>query len=229
MNTTTVAKAAWSYSRLKNHETCPRRSLHYDILRDIKEPESEQLRAGNALHAHFAKRLSEGTPLPLGYGMYENMLAKILAAPGTRYTEQRLAITAELAPTSYFAPDVWFRTVVDLAVVSPDNTTAAIFDWKDGKVKDDPTQLQLMALAIFAHMPTLARVRAALMFVQHKQVERADFLRDDRAEIMSEILPRVRELDVARATNHYPPKPSGLCLKYCAVSSCEFNKKGKPR
>ena len=32
---------AWSYSKLKNFETCPKRSWHLDVARDIKEPEGE--------------------------------------------------------------------------------------------------------------------------------------------------------------------------------------------
>lgn len=217
--TTVVTKHPWSYSALTGYETCAKRFYHYNVVKDVREPESEQLRAGNALHRHFAARIDQGTPLPLGFGMYENMLARIVAAPGIKYVEQKLAINYDFAPTTYFAKDVWFRTVIDLAVIRGDNT-ATVFDWKDGKVKEDTTQLQLMAAAMFIHMPNLARVRSALVFVQHKQTEREDFLREDQKEIWSEVLPRVRALDTARMTGVFAPQPSGLCRKYCQVVSC---------
>lgn len=216
---------AWSYSQLKNAETCLKRWFHYNVEKDVSEPETEQLRAGNALHSHFEQRLAHGTTLPLGYGMFEGILAKIVAAPGQLYTEQKLAITGAFQPSTYFARNVWFRTVVDCAVVKGDQ--AAVFDWKTGKPNEDHTQLQLMAATMFIHTPALQRVRAALMFVNAGESSSAYFLREDMPELWAEILPRVRVMQKARATQEYPPKPSGLCKKYCAVSSCQYYGRGR--
>lgn len=223
--TTTVDNFAWSYSALKNFETCDKRYYHYQVIKDVKEPETPQLRDGNNLHAHFDKRVANGTPLPLGYGQYEKTLAKFAAAPGVTYSEQKLAFTRELQPVAYFGKGVWFRGVIDAAKVRTDNTATAL-DWKTGKPAADITQLQLIAATMFIHLPQLQRVRAGLVFVNHNHVEPADFVRDDQAEIWSEIIPRVKAMERARATNTFPPKPSGLCKKYCAVSSCQFYQKG---
>lgn len=219
MSVPAVPRHPWSYSQLTGFETCAKRFYHYNIAKDVREVESEELRHGNQLHKHFAARIHDGTPLPLGFGQFESMLARIVAAPGTKHVEQRLALTQDFTPTAYFASDVWFRTVIDLAVVR-DGTSASVFDWKDGKIKEDTTQLQLMAAALFAHMPTLESIRSALVFVNFKHTERADFVRDDLGEIWGETLPRVRLLDQARATGVFPAKPSGLCRKYCQVSAC---------
>jgi hypothetical protein len=188
------------------------------------EPETTQLRDGNALHKHFEDRIKAGTPLPLGYGQHEAMLAKIIAAPGKTYAEQKLALTSSFQPVAYFGRDVWFRTVVDCTKI--DGEVARVFDWKDGKPKEDITQLQLMAAAIFAADAKVQRIKAALVFVNHSQVEPAEFRRDDLTEIWGEILPRVKAVQKARATQEYPPKPSGLCKKYCAVVSCPYHGRG---
>ncbi len=216
---------AWSYSQLKNAETCLKRYYHYQVIKDTKEPETEQLRSGNALHNHFDKRISDGKPLPLGYGQYEKILAKFVAAPGDTHSEQKLAFTRELQPVAYFGKDVWFRGVIDACKVRSDNTATAL-DWKTGKPSPDITQLQLIAATLFIHLPNLIRVKTALVFVNHDATERAEFVREDQAEIWSEILPRVRAMERARAANDFPPKPSGLCKKYCAVATCPFYQKG---
>ena len=52
---------AWSYSRLKNFESCPKRHYHVDVVKDVREEESEQLKWGNALHDAFAKRQAHVT------------------------------------------------------------------------------------------------------------------------------------------------------------------------
>lgn len=225
---TTVVKdtGAWSYSALKNFETCPRRYDAYDWSKTIPFVETEQIVAGHHLHKHFENRLLWGTSLPIGYGMFEPMLAKVAAAPGTLSGEARLALTAGFAASPYFGPQAWFRTVVDACVMKPDGATATVFDWKTGRHKDEETQLQLMALALFIHHPALERVRAALVFVNYDSVHRMEFARGDTTELWAEILPRVRALMAARAAGAFPPKPSGLCRKYCDVRSCEFHGRG---
>lgn len=215
---------AWSYSALKNFETCQKRYLHYNVRKDVVEPETPQLAEGNALHKHFADRLSKGMPLPLGYGMHEPLLARIAAAPGTLAVEQKLAITAEFRPATYFARDVWFRTVVDAGKTHEGRCT--VFDWKTGKQVSDDTQLALMAATIMAHDPGVQRVKAALVYVNHGGIEQAEYTRDSLVEIWNDIIPRVRAIEKAAATQTYHPKPSGLCRRYCAVVSCPYHGKG---
>ena len=220
------AGPAWSYSRLRNFETCPKRHYHYDIAKDVREPQSQQLLAGNELHRAFEHRLTRDTPLPMGLRQHEGYLAKIKAAPGVLHGEQRLALTGEFQMSAFFGPRVWFRTVIDAVLIQADRARALIFDWKTGKVKEDDTQLQLMALTTFVSLPEVDRVRASLVFTEYGQTVTSEFTRDGQAEIWHEILPRVDAMQQAAREKDYPAKPSGLCKKYCAVASCPFFRKG---
>lgn len=223
--TTTVGKPfAWSYSVLKNFETCPKRYWHYNVQKDVTEPQSPQLADGNALHKHFEDRIKEGKPMPLGYGQYESLLARIIGAPGVTYAEQKLAMTSSFTPSAYFGKNVWFRTQIDCTKI--DGEKATIFDWKTGKVAQDITQLQLMAATVFCHMPAVQRVKAGLVFVANDHVEPATFVREDLTEIWGDVLPRVKLVEKARQTMEFPPKPSGLCKRYCAVVSCPYHGRG---
>lgn len=215
---------AWSYSWLKNAETCLKRFYHYNVAKDVKEPETQQLRDGFALHSAFEARVKHGTPLPLGTTQHEPLMAKLIAAPGQTYAEQKLAITAEFKPVAFFGKGVWFRTVIDFAKIN--GPLATIIDYKDGRPKEDLTQLQLMSATMFHHMPSIERVKAGLVFVNHDEVKPAEFVREDLPEIWSEILPRVRAVEKAIQTQEFPPKPSGLCKSYCSVTSCPFHGKG---
>lgn len=216
----TVAKPfAWSYSQLKNFETCPRRYAHYQVLKDVVEPETDQLKAGNELHAAFDKRL-RGIPLPLGYRQYEDLLARIIDAPGDTRAEQKLAFTKELKPCGYFAKDTWFRGVADCMKIRA--RSVSVFDWKTGKPAEDLTQMQLMATTIFIHMPEIERIKTGLVFVNHGETITGEFLRDDQKDLWDDILPRVAALQRARESMTFDPKPGRLCRRYCAVRSCEF-------
>lgn len=217
-----VDQFSWSYSVLKNFQTCPKRYYHYNVAKDVKEPETDQLRDGNRLHKVFENRL-KGQPLPLGYTHHERLLASIINAPGATYAEQKLAMTSTFTASAFFGKGVWFRTVIDCTKIDEAQTTARVFDWKTGKPAEDITQLQLMGATLFCHMPSVQRVKAALVFVNHGHVEPAEFVRSDLPEIWGEILPRVRQVERARAAQEYPPTPSGLCKKYCAVASCPYH------
>jgi hypothetical protein len=215
---------SWTYTKIKNYETCAKRYFHYDLQKDIREPETEQLRAGNELHAVFEARVKKGEELPLGYTQYEKLLASIVNAPGKTYGEQKLAITKDFTPVAFFGKGAWLRVIIDCAKV--DGERALVFDWKSGRPSDDLTQLQINAAVIFHHLPAVQRVRAAFVFVNHDKIEKAEFLREDLPEIWSEILPRVRAVEKARQEMNFPPKPSGLCKRYCAVTHCPYHGKG---
>jgi len=214
---------SWSYSALKNFEVCPKRYYAYNVAKDVKEPEGEALRQGKVIHAAFDARVAKGTSLPLGMGMHEAMLAKLAAAPGAVYTEQRLALSSDFAPTTFFSKTAWFRTVLDYTNVN--GTQAVVIDYKTGRPSEDMTQLQLAAATTFAHDAKVQKVKVALMFVAYDKMERETFLREDTTEIWGEILPRVRKMVDARQKQEYPPKPGYLCRKWCAVVSCPFNGK----
>lgn len=220
--TTTVGPAfSWSYSQLDNFETCAKRYWAYNVAKNVDEPETQQQRDGNELHKVFEEYLlGRRSDLPLGFGPHRALLDRIKNSSGKLYGEQKLAITSSFSPCTYFSknPAAWFRTIIDFTRISGPN--ASIFDWKTGKVKTDITQLQLMAAALFAHDPGIQRVKSALVFVNQGHIEPAEFVREDLTEIWGEILPRVRRMEKARATQEFPPKPGGLCKRYCAVSSC---------
>jgi hypothetical protein len=216
----------WSYSHLKNFETCPKRYYHYQVAKDVKEEESTQLAEGHALHKAFELRL-KGTPLPFAYTMHEPLLAKVIAAPGETYGEQKMALTSTFQPSPFFGKAVWMRTVIDALKLTDE--TATVLDWKTGKVKSDMTQCQIMAATLFHHKASLQRVRTALVFTEHGEIESEEFTRSDLPEIWNEILPRVKQLVTAKQKQEYPAKPSGLCKRYCQVVSCPHHGVGSLR
>lgn len=209
---------AWSYSRLKAFETCPKRYYHYDVAKDVKEDESPHLREGSALHKAFEERVRDGKQLPLPYAHHEPMMVKLIESPGDTLAEQKLALTANFKPTGFFSANVWFRTVIDFCKVRP--KSAVVVDYKSGKVTDDETQLALTAATLFHYAPGIEQVKAAFLFANNDRLVSKTFHRDGLLGIWRDILPRVRRLEDATAENEYPPKPSGLCVKYCAVTSC---------
>ena len=209
---------AWSYSKLKNYETCPKRHWHVDIQRDIKEEEGEALLWGNAVHKALAERLDKNVPLPKSMLEYEKWAERLLHGGGTILVEQKLAINKEFGPESWFGDKAWYRGIGDvIKIVGP---VALIVDYKTGKILEDGSQLALMAACVFAHHPEVKKVRSEFIWLKEDATTRADFTREGMAEIWRGIWPRIESLEYAHNTMTYPAKPGPLCKRWCPVNVC---------
>jgi hypothetical protein len=210
----------WSYSRLKNFESCPKRHFHIDIEKSVKEEESEQLLWGNEVHDALAKRLKSKTTLPVPMRSYEPWCVKIEKEPGEILVEQKLAIRKDFGPTTFFAKDVWFRAVGDVIKLSPSGAVALIADWKTGKIVEDSQQLALSAACVFAHYPSVQAVRSEFIWLKEDATTRGTFKRSDMPGMWRGLWPRIEALEAAHDACNYPPKPGSLCRKWCPVSKC---------
>lgn len=207
----------WSYSRLKNYNTCPKRYYNIDVARLYKEPEGEALTWGNEVHKHLALRIGEGTPLPVSMKEYEEWVTRMGNLDGVQ-VEQKLAITDEFGPCKYFDSNVWFRGIVD--VIKIRGSVALIVDWKTGKIVEDSVQLALFAQMIFAHYPQVQAVRTEFIWLKEGASTREDFLRSDMPSLWAGLLPQVNTLRKAHDEQNFPAKSSGLCKRFCVVTSC---------
>lgn len=220
------AKAfAWSYSKLKNYETCPKRYHAVDVEKSVKEEEGEALLWGNAVHKALAERVADGKELPKSMQEYEKWAQLLLTGGGTLLVEQKLAINKDFGPTSWFGDDAWFRGIGD--VIKIVGQVALIIDYKTGKILEDGSQLALMAACVFAHHPDVKRVRSEFIWLKEDATTRADFTREGMAEVWKSLWPRIEQLEEAHKTITFPPKPGGLCKRYCPVHFCPHHGEGR--
>lgn len=221
---------AWSYSRLKNFETCPKRHWHVDINKDVKEEEGEALLWGNEVHKALANRIAKNAPLPHGMDKFERWVQKVVTGqgnPGVQVlVEQQLAINANFGKTAWFPSDAkragtgdpWYRGIGDvIKIVGP---VALIVDWKTGKILEDSQQLALMAACVFAHYPEVMKVRSVFVWLKDDTETKEDFHRNDMAAMWKHLWPRIEALKHAHDTTTYPAKPGPLCRRFCPVSAC---------
>lgn len=212
----------WSYSSLSAFETCARRFYLTRITKQVIEPQSAAMVWGNSVHKALEDAVAGTAPLAERFKEYAPIVAKVRAATGKKQTEQKFALTKAFRPTTFFAPDAWFRGVIDLAVVG--TKTAVIADYKTGKVKTDGDQLKLFAGAAFALYPWVEKVRTSYIWLAHDSTTTTDFVKEDLPSIWQEFAPRVHRMEVALKDDKWMPKPSGLCNAWCPVGKklCEF-------
>lgn len=215
---------AFSYSKLKNFETCPRRYHELDVKKAWGEARSEQLTWGDAVHAAMAAALKEKKDLSPEFAVYQPWVDKVARTPGDLLVECRWAITQEFKPTPWFGKQVWLRSIAD--AVKLDDQVALIVDWKTGKSSNvDPVQLVLTALVAFIQFPKLQYVRADFVWLEEDDQTTQVIRRDEAGDHWAELLPRVERLKTAVETNNFPPLPNRFCAKWCPVKSCEYHGK----
>lgn len=221
---------AWSYSRYKNFMTCPKRYYHVDVQKDFAEAESEQLKWGNAVHKAFEEYVRDGAPLPPTMARWEiwaKMYRDAKLAGVNVQVERSLAVTVGLEACDWFAPDTWFRAKIDLSAPLQLPKTMVTVDWKTGgTVNPEFQQLGLSAQAIFAHHADIDTVKSYYIWLGHDTFTEKTYTREDMLGVWNEVLPVIKQMKEAYETLTYPPKPSGLCKRFCPVTSCPYHGKG---
>jgi hypothetical protein len=132
--------------------------------------------------------------------------------------EQKFAITEDFQPCAWFADNAWFRAIGDAITLA--GPVGLIVDWKTGKILEDSSQLALSAACLFAHFPELQKVRSEFVWLAHDCNMPETYSRDSMVRMWSNIWPRIEALKSAYEKDEWPAKPSGLCRKYCLVTSC---------
>lgn len=225
-----MSKLTWSYSAIQMFKQCPHKYYRLRIKKDVTQPETEVLRYGTAVHKAAELYIRDGTPLGGSYEFLQGPLDKLKAIPGKKYCELKLGLTADLEPCEFFAKDVWLRAVVDLVIKEDGGKEARIIDYKTGKSARyaDITQLDLMALVVFKHFPSVERIRAGLMFVVCDEFVKSSYTREDESVHWVKWFKDVSQLQAAIENDVWNKVPNFTCYG-CPVTDCEHWKPSRHR
>ena len=208
---------AWSWTSYSAFQTCPKRYQLTRVTKEVKEPETEVLRWGKAVHAALENRVKDDTPLPEGMGQWEKYArwADSLKDKAQVTTEQQVALDKNLNPVGYWDKSAWVRGVFDLAFVG--KKLAGIWDWKTGKIRDGSDQLKLFAGFAFAMYPEIQEVKTGYVWLNHMTMTGETYTRDQVQGIWDTFHPTVDRIALAYENDDWPTRPSGLCRNWCPV------------
>jgi hypothetical protein len=231
-----IERRHWSFSAVDKFYKCPRKFFYYDVTKAISEPENANMKEGFIVHKAMSDYISRKVPLPPNMERYTDWLTTMFTGqPDEVFTEHKMACTFELAPCEYFSRKhkVWLRTVADLLVVN--GPEALSVDWKTGQEPDERYQdaipknfqLRLTALTIFLHFPQVQNVKSKYIYLNAGTSSSFDMPRSDLREFIPQVYEIAGSLQKAVRTNEWPPHPSGLCKRHCAVTQCQYHGIGR--
>jgi hypothetical protein len=210
----------WSFSGLKDFETCPRQYYEVRVAKNYVKGDTPQTLYGKEVHKACEDYVRDDTPLVTNYLRFKPTLDALKEIPGDKYLEHEMALTVDKLPCKFDAPEYWVRGIADYLCV--DNDVAYIADYKTGKVRPDLKQLKLMALMTFAHFPQVNHINGILLFVMHDAAVDESYKREDIPKLWAQFEFTLQRLNLSYNTGNWFPKPSGLCKRYCPVETCNF-------
>lgn len=211
----------WSFSGLKKFVTCPKQYHEVKVLQNFVEPDTDATRYGKDVHNSLECYVRDSTPLPENYKRFQKAADALIAIPGVKYPEHKMALTDTLEP-ALFDEGYWVRGIADLLIV--DNDYGFIVDYKTGSDRyADLKQLRLMAYMAFVHFPKLQTIKSGLMFLMNGNFMPEEYTRSLMPSLWRNFIPDLNRLTLAYETDKWSANPSGLCRKHCVVTSCMHN------
>lgn len=218
---------SWSHSRRNDWLECPRMFYHKNVLKKghpekVEFMQTPAMLAGLEIDDALTARIAKGVELPHKYAPYEGMVSAVLAAPGQKFTQLKIALDQAFKPCGYMEwNSVWVRSVYDLLIL--DKEHAYIFDWKSGMIWLDDAQLKLFAATAFHTFPETEVIETSYVWLKHGTTSDKTYRRRDLPDLWADLLPDVERMQVAFKNNHWPAQPK-RGAKSCA--RCDANRLG---
>ena len=215
----------WSFSKIKSFEQCPKKFYHLKVAKDYKEPETEAMLYGTAVHLAAEEYVRDGKPLPPEYMYIKAPIDALCAKQGEKICELEMGLTADLEPCGFFDDDCWYRGIADLVIVDRENKLAWVIDYKTGKNTRyaDKGQLELMALCVFKHFPEVETVRGGLLFVVCNELIKDTYDLSSAGEMWQKWIADYNRMEIAYKNDVWNAHQSGLCKRHCIVTECVHN------
>lgn len=207
-------KLSHSYSSIKLYENCPYRYFRQRVLKDVVDEGGEASKYGERVHEYLEHRLKSNKLLPQDVAHYEPLCASVekIASGGQLLIEHELVLTDNLTPTTWWEPNAWLRSKLDILVIN--GSLANVMDWKTGKRNADQFQMQLFAAQVFKHYPEVETVKTSLVWLKTMEMDTETYYRGQMNDLWADTMKRIQRIYTSLEHDNWPMKPSGLC-RFC--------------
>ncbi len=206
----------YSYTLLNTYRNiCPHQAKRRYIDKAFPYVETPAMAWGNKVHSAMELRVGGGKPLPQDMHQWEKFAAPFYAAKAK--AEAKLGITREGQPCDFFADNCWLRGKVDVTVIAGNN--ALLPDYKTGKVREDPFELEIQALLVKAKYPHLASIRGFYIWLAENRIGQTHDL-SHTADTFTYVQRIAADMEEDMRNGEFEKRRGGLC-DWCPCDDCE--------
>lgn len=209
----------WSFSSMSCFITCPRK-YHWEYILKNKGPVSAEMAEGTKVHKIFEDYVARRIPeLPTNLDTCAAKLKDLRDRPGLVRVERKYGISVKLIPCDFFGKGVWHRGVIDYENVQ--SKRHHLVDYKTGKMKPKPLQLQMNMVHAFAE--GAKEVTAEFYWTKHNVSTPLRMIHPNEAMgVIHKLKPDLRQYVEAHQEDIWQPRQNGLCRGYCGCTGCEY-------
>jgi len=208
----------YSFTFLNTYDICPYQCFRRYVKKDIPFFETPEMAWGNKVHSAMEYRVG-GKPLPTEMQQWEGLVAPIAARGGK--AEMRMGVTREGKPTDFFGKDVFLRGKVDVTMIS--GTAAFLPDWKTGRSREEPFELEIQAVMVHAANPYLTKIAGAYVWLKENRMGQIYDLTDTRST-WARTNNKVEQIEDSMKAGEWEKTKGPLC-GWCPCTDCEHNPK----
>ena len=207
-----------SHTMLQAFSNCPFKGYRMYIAKDLPRETDFKREAGKAVDKALTDRITRGRALPKEFEKYEPLVAPMVVHKPL--AQIPLAIRADGTACGFYDDDVFCRGYGDVAIVKA--PVAVLFDWKNGKRREDKAELRLHALMLQAQYPTVTKLTGYYVWLQDNKLGAMHDLSETHFT-WATLNEQIDEIKFMAEQNNFPKTPNPLC-GWCPVMDCEHNK-----
>jgi len=215
----------YSYTFLNTYEICPHQAYRRYVKKDLPFVETEEMKWGTSVHTAMEARLKYGAALPEGMQKYEVFATYFITQRAE--PEMNLALAHDGSATMFWSknPEPYTRGKVDVHWL-PNPEIAFIADYKTGKVREEPFELELFGLMLHARYPSLKTIKGRYIWLRDMKLGKEHDL-SNTMRTWQDLKSRTNTIENYARMDHWPKRQSPLC-GWCNVKDCQFNPEYRP-
>jgi len=210
-----------TYTLLNDFINCPHKAFRRYIAKDVPFERTPEMGHGTRVHKALEDRIGKGIALDADLRSADPLCHQLDEIKSPVRVEYFTGMKIDGTGCAWDAKDVWFRGKADVAVLGDNG--AWLIDWKTGKVREEPFELECQAMLVHANHPQITHI-----------VGEYYWLREGKPGMRYTLTPMATYQKVAKLhgemwdywTRHpehkgkWPKRKNPLCA-WCDVKDCE--------
>ena len=219
---TETPRFTWSPSKLMSFETCPAKFAAESYYKTVPYQETVHTIWGTRVHkqAELAMLNEECEDLE-AYVVVRDYVRVLKQLPGQRLVEYQISLDENWKPCEWAEGTA--RMIVDLAIISPDGKSLKCYDWKTGKIKDDPIQMQIYSYCLAIMFPDVQDFDFKYIWLKDKTTTGFKLNRADLLPVAKDVRTRVARMKQAWDNENFNMRKNGLCKQWCGNKACPYS------
>ena len=208
-----------TYTFYNDFINCPHKAWHKHVLKDVPFEITPELEHGRKVHTALEDRINKGIDLDPDFLGHVNVVCEVfdsLSEVIPVRAEYFIGMRSDGTGCTWDDSKVWFRGKLDVAVMTP--KVAWLIDWKTGKPREDPFELECQAMLLHATHPSIIELIGEYYWVKEKRFGKRYELNPVKA--FERVMKLYNKVCQYENMMNWPKQSSPLCA-WCPVKECE--------